>query len=501
MALPPVAGMDPKELAKAARLELARRGLLDFVAATFPEYRASAAHAYVAAALEAFEQDVRAHRSPRLMIFLPPRFGKSELTSRRFPPWVLGRNPDWNVGIVSYGAELAEELSADARRVVLSDEYADIFGARYAPEPGSTVEIDRSSTAVNHWRIAGRRGGVRAVGVGGALTGRGFQIIAIDDPLKGRKEADSELTREDLWKWYRGTLRTRLEPGGGILLIQTRWHHDDLAGRLLMQQQERTERGEAARWRVINLPAIADEDDPLGRAPGEPLDPHRFDAEAFAEIRADVGERDWYAQYQGKPTPDEGDIFHKDWFRLEHAPTNATGPVFQYWDTSYGKSDAQKRRRKGDYSTCGTWRIEGNAYRLLHLYRARASYPELKAQAVALAATFKARSVIIEDSASGQSLVQDLRNETRLPVLTWSVGNASKQDRADATSDIVKAGRVILSIPAQQAEAYVREHLEFPNGKHDDIVDMQSMALAHMSIWNDRRLRATRVRNFRVEAA
>jgi hypothetical protein len=212
---------------------MARRRYLPFVKYTYASYHVSKAHRFLAEKLEKFEAEVREKKSPRLMVFLPPRFGKSELTSRRYPGWVLGRNPDWNVGIVSYGAELAEELSADARRVVISDEYGEIFGRLYSPDAGSSIEIDQSSKAVNHWRIAGRRGGVRAVGVGGALTGRGFDVCIIDDPIKGRKEADSETVRDDLWSWYRGTLRTRLEPGGGILLVQTRWHHDDLAGRLI----------------------------------------------------------------------------------------------------------------------------------------------------------------------------------------------------------------------------------------------------------------------------
>jgi predicted phage terminase large subunit-like protein len=471
---------------------LARQRLLPFVTYTFRGYHVSAAHRLVAKKLEAFEASVRAGGSPRLMLFLPPRFGKSQLASRQYPPWLLGRNPDWNVGIVSYGAELAEELSADARRVVLSDEYREVFGSTYQPEPGATVELDRSSTAVNHWRIAGHRGGVRAVGVGGALTGRGFEVIVIDDPLKGRKEADSEGVREDLWRWYQGTLRTRLEPGGGILLVQTRWHHDDLAGRLLEAQ--------ADKWETVSLPAVAGEDDPLGRAPGEPLDPLRYDALAYAEIRTDVGERDWYAQYQGTPTPDEGDVFHKDWFVREWPAPEKTGMVFQYWDTSHGKSDAQKRRRKGDYSTCGTFRVEPAGYRLIHLFRARLQYHELKQMAVRLREAWGARAVIVEDASSGTSLIQDLRNETRLPVLPWKVGTESKLERAKATAPTIQAGRLLVSVPPESAGPYIHEHLTFPNGKHDDMVDMTSMALAHLEIWTRRRQKSAVVRDFRMVA-
>lgn len=452
---------------------MAGRRFLPFVTYTWRDYHVAPAHRYLAGKLEAFEAAVRAKESPRLMVFLPPRFGKSELTSRRYPGWVLGRNPDWNVGIVSYGAELAEELSADARRVVLGDEYGEVFGTTYQPDAGSTVELDRTSKAVNHWRVAGRRGGVRAVGVGGALTGRGFDVCIIDDPIKGRKEADSELVRDDLWHWWQGTLRTRIEPGGGVLLVQTRWHHDDLAGRLIESR--------AGRWEVVNFPALAEENDPVGRAVGEPLDPERYDAAAYAEIREDTDDREWWAQFQGQPSPDKGDIFERDWFHVEPLPPGGNHlPCVQYWDTAHGKRNP---KRKGDRSVCATWRVEGNRYRLIHLYVGRPGYHELKPLAIQLAATFNPVAVIIEDHSSGISLIQDLKNETRLPVLPWNTRNEDKAMRARAVAPTVQAGRAIISLPAQQAELFIREHTIFPHGKYDDIVDTTSMALAHLSIW------------------
>jgi predicted phage terminase large subunit-like protein len=415
------------------------------------------------------------------MVFLPPRFGKSELTSRRYPGWVLGRNPDWNVGIVSYGAELAEELSADARRVVLSDEYADVFGSRYAPEHGSSIEIDRASKAINHWRIAGRRGGVRAVGVGGALTGRGFNVLIIDDPIKGRKEADSELVREDLWKWYQGTLRTRLEPGGGILVIQTRWHHDDLAGRLLRDQ--------AGRWTVVAMPAIAEDADILGRSPGEPLDPVRFDSDELAEIRADISSRDWVAQYQQKPTPDEGSIFKRDWFRIE-SPVERPGTIYHVWDTAFSE------RSQADYSVCTIWRVEQTGYRLLHVFRDRLTYPRLKDQLYALASNpaWRPRGVIIEDIGSGKSLVQDIRNESRLPIITYRP-DRDKIARAHAVTHLFESGRVVIT-QAPWNETYLAEMTQFPSAEHDDMVDSTTMALSVIGVWNAPQVRRTVVRDF-----
>lgn len=469
-----------------------REKYLPFVRFTFPTYHVSKAHKFLASKLEEFEQKVVEKKSPRLMVFLPPRFGKSELTSRRFPGWLLGRNPDWSVGIVSYGAELAEELSADARRVVMSDEYKEIFGSTYQAEEGQSVELDKASKAVAYWRIANRRGSVRAVGVGGPLTGRGFDVAIVDDPTKGRKEADSEIQREDAWKWYGGTFRTRIEPGGGILWVQTPWHHDEPGMRIAESAGDR--------WEIIRLPALAEEDDPLGREPGEPLDPERFGVEELAALRDEVdgvGAREWAAQYQQKPTPDEGDVFQRAWFRNEPDPLGAEGAVYQYWDTAHGKKD---RQRKGDRSVCSTWRREKNRLRLIDLWVGRPGYPELKQKAIELRERRRARAVIIEDHSSGQSLIQDLRNSTRIPVLPWKTGNESKVERAKSVADQWASGVAVMSLPEHLAEQVVNEHLQFPNGRHDDIVDSCAMALAHMGVWNARVRRQVRLREFAIVA-
>jgi len=294
--------------------------------------------------------------------------------------------------------------------------------------------------------------------------------------------------REDLWSWYRGTLRTRIEPGGGILLVQTRWHHDDLAGRLLEAQ--------AGRWEVINLPAVAEEGDALGRAVGEPLDPKRYDQGALEEIREDVGDRDWWAQYQGKPTPDDGEFFKREWFTNEVDPRD-DGPCFAYLDSAYGK---ENRARKGDRSVWGVVRLERTRFRLIYLKVGRPSYPELKEDALNIQQTWRPRAQIIEDHASGQSLIQDLRNETRIPVIPWKVGNESKEQRAKAVTPVWQSGRAVCSLTPAQFDVFVREHLTFPNGKYDDIVDMASMALAHQAIWNAPVRRKVVYRDFRVVA-
>lgn len=482
-------GADPEKFAEGIRLKMARERYLPFVQYTYPSYHASRAHEYLAGKLEDFERGVRAHQSPRQMWFLPPRFGKSELGTRRSAPWLLGRNPDWNVGIVSYGAELAEELSSDARRVVLSDEYRAVFGNLYNPDGESSIELDRQSTAVAHWRIAGRRGGVRAVGIGGALTGRGFDVLIVDDPIKGREEADNELVRDRLWKFWQGTLRPRMEPGGGILWIQTPWHHDEAAMRLAEVASDK--------WQITRLPALAEEDDPLGRAPGEPLDPNRFGLEDLLALRDDadgVSARDWSAQYQQKPTPDDGTIFSRAWFKNETDPEH-DGQVYLYADTAHGKNNP---RRKGDRSVFTAWRRERNKYRLIGLWIGQPGYPELKKKAIELRERYHARALIIEDHASGQSLIQDLRNDTRIPVLPWKTRNESKVERAKAITDEWQTGVAVLSLPDHLADQVVQEHLVFPNGRYDDVVDSCSMALAHLAVWNHSVRRKIVQREFRI---
>lgn len=312
----------------------------------------------------------------------------------------------------------------------------------------------------------------------------------MDDPIKGREEADSELVRDRLWKFWQGTLRPRMEPGGGILWVQTPWHHDEAAARLAEIASDK--------WEVVRLPALAEEDDPLGRLVGEALDPERFSVEALLELRDDpdgVSARDWSAQYQQKPTPDEGVIFKRAWFANVPDPADAVGEVYLYTDTSYGK---QNPRRKGDRTVIEAWRRERNRCRLIGIWIGRPTYPELKRKIIEMRERYRARAIIIEDHASGQSLIQDLRNDSRIPVLPWKTGNESKEQRARAITDEWEAGVAVCSLPDHLFQMVVQEHLQFPNARFDDIVDTTSMALAHMLIFNARVRRRVVQREFRI---
>ena len=470
-----------------ARLEQCRRHLMPFIEHTFPGYRRFPAFQLVTTELEVFEQQVIEGLSPRLIINMPPRTGKSEVVSRRYPPWILGRHPDWNVGVVSYGAELAEELSADARRCIMSDEYAQVFGPQ-SGEP-EIVELDRSSKAVGYWRINNRRGGLRAVGVGGALTGRGFDIGIIDDPIKGRKEADSHALQEELWTFYKGTYYTRIEPGGGIIIMNTRWTTIDLTGRLL---SEMAANEDVDRWRIITVTGQYDGigDDPLGRRVGEFMECRTTQAQ-WERLRNNMPPREWESQFMQRPSPPEGQIFRPyEIFTFADPPKTEfgddySGPRFAFTDTSYAKN------REGDFSGLGVWQLEPPAIckdgvrrptlGLLDVLRGRYQFPELKQLAKNTYAKYRLWALAIEDYGSGVSLVQEFKRASGMQIIAWRP-DRDKVARAYAATDVMATYRIRL--PATDhfpsglpVRVYLDELASFPHGDYDDLVDITSMAM------------------------
>lgn len=308
---------------------MARRHILNFTNYTFPQYVAEPAHELIAATLDRMVGgEIR-----RLMIFAPPQHGKSELASVRLPAFWLGHHPDVPVILTSYAASLAYSKSRAARDLIESDEYGRLF-------PDVTTRDD--SRAVDEWNLAAPyRGGLVAAGVGGPITGHGAGLGIIDDPFENWEQAQSQTIRDKVWEWWRTTFRTRIWEGGAIVLITTRWHEDDLAGRILAEQAEK--------WFVLRLPALAEtqeerdendkrlglptgQPDPIGRQPGEPLCPKRFSEAALVEIRSDVGSIAWNGEYQGAPRAPEGNRFKRQWFPIvDVAPAYVVKRV-RYWD-------------------------------------------------------------------------------------------------------------------------------------------------------------------------
>ena len=294
------------------RKALARSCLAAFVRYTMPGYRMGWVHEEICSELDAFLADVVAGRSPRLMLTMPPRHGKSELASRRFPAYALGRYPDLSVISTSYAADLSSRMNRDVQRVIDSPEYRELF-------PGTALYGKNIRTVGNGsyirnsdiFEVVGHAGCYRSAGVGGGITGMGGHIVIVDDPFKDRASADSPTIRQNVWDWYTSTLYTRLAPGGGVLIINTRWHMADLSGRLL----EAAARGEGDHWRVVDFPAIATADEPHRKA-GEALHPERYPLSQLLAIKKALGTRDWEALYQQRPTPDGGAIFKSEWLRF-----------------------------------------------------------------------------------------------------------------------------------------------------------------------------------------
>lgn len=318
---------DDPEAELAART-LARRSLLDFTTYTYPAYIAEPMHVFIAAYLDR----VLAGEIAKLLIFCFPQSGKSELVSVRFPAFWLAHRPEDPVILTSYGASLASAKSWESRNVVESPAFRSLF-------PG--IRTDQTSRAKDHWRLAGRRGGVIAAGVGGAITGHGAQLGIIDDPFENWAQAHSSAVRKRVWDWYRGTFRTRIWEDGAIIVMASRWHELDLAGMLLQE--------EPGQWTVLRMSALAETQaerdevsrriglpmgrpDWLNREPGESLCPQRFSREALLAIQADVGSVVWGAEYQGAPRAAEGEQIKRAWLDVNKEYSIGDAWRVRYWD-------------------------------------------------------------------------------------------------------------------------------------------------------------------------
>lgn len=430
--------------ALAAQRELARRYLLDFAPQIVFDYQPAPHHALICERLEAVERgDI-----DRLMIAMPPRHGKSQLASRLFPAWCLGRNPRTQIIAASYNSDLANDFGRDVRNIVGGQEFGDIF-------PGVSLSVD--SKAAN--RMNTNRGGTYiAAGVGTAVTGRGARIALIDDPFKDRAEADSERIRDSVWAWYQSTLYTRLMPGGAVVVINTRWHEDDLSGRLLNGNDK---------WELLELPAINDA--------GEALWPDWYDLDALARIKANIGPREWSALYQQKPQPDEGTYFQREWFHT----WQTTDPVDPMWKPPqlniYGTSDYATKDGAGDYTVHRVWGVDskGIIYRL-DGWREQATSDVWIEKKLDLIQKWKPIAWFGESGVIKNAVEPMLRRRMRergiFCRLEWVASIQDKPTRARGFQARAASGMVRF-----EPGADISEFLMFPAGKHDDDVDTASL--------------------------
>jgi predicted phage terminase large subunit-like protein len=491
----------------------------------------------------------------RLMIFMPPRHGKSELVTVRYAAWRLRQNPRLNVILAGYNQQLANRFSRKIRKV-LTDDFAltagagaDSIGAAGIPpcrhaccresngpnnsDPACTEACRSSEVPVRMFPFTSQKpknsvaewetavgGGLRAVGTGGGVTGFGADLVIIDDPVKSRAEAESKKFRDRVWNWFTDDIQTRLEPDGAVILIQTRWHEDDLAGRLIKQAEEEG----MEQWKIIDLPALAEDGltaetqrrradgdregtpdrantgsskparetsisdvlslrlrvsavktpgDPLGRAAGAALWPARFDETALHNLKRSLGSYSFAALYQQRPVPAEGGTFKRHWFK--HIVPRA--PDGLKWFRAYDLAVSTKQT--ADYTA--SFRIAFDAGGDMYIdggFRRRLEFPEQRRYIIGRVTEERDTSHGIELAIHGSAMMQDLKRKATLqgrPIRGVEVRD-DKLTRALVWSPLVEEGRVKL-VRAAWNDEFIDEACAFPGGAHDDQIDAVSMAV------------------------
>lgn len=449
--------VEQKARAELALRFLTRKRLLPFVERFNHEYQAGWVHKDICKRLEEFSRDVTEKKSPRLMLFMPPRHGKSTLASVAFPAWHLGRNPNHEFISCSYSGSLAMAFSRKVRGLLREDGFKSAFKTR----------LDPQSQSAEAW-LTTTGGGYVAAGVGGGITGKGAHVLVIDDPVKNRDDAESSNARESTWDWYTSTAYTRLAPGGGVLVILTRWHDDDLAGRLLKAAADNGEQ-----WEVVNYPARAEVDEEFRKA-GEALHSERYDEEALARIEKAVGPRDWSALYQQNPVADDGDYFNRDMINYYNREDIDHDRMKFYcaWDLAIGKND------RNDYTVGIVVGVdEHDCMFVVDMVRGRFDGFELVEQILDLYEVWKPSIIGIEKGHIEMALGPFLEKRVRERGLyeayfkDLKTGRRDKEARARAIQGRMQQGMVFLPKEENFTGPLVAELLRFPNGVHDDQVD------------------------------
>ena len=434
--------------------------------------------------------DVAAGRTIRLIVEMPPRHGKSEFISRYFPAWYLGKFPDKRVILSSYEGSFAASWGRKARDI-LEAFGPEVFG----------ISVSRRSSAADAWDIAGREGGMNTAGAGGAITGKGAHLAIIDDPIKNQQESMSQARRDEVYDWYRATLRTRLEPGGAIILVMTRWHEDDLAGRLIAGNDD----DDNEPWEILKLPAFAeDDDDPLGREAGEALWPQRYPVASLEALQRELGPYWFSALFQQRPVPKGGQLFKPEKFRY----FSEDGEVY----VLHGADDARPKlvlkrdcyvfttvdlasteSTKADYTVAGTFALTpDNDLLVLEIARAQIEGPDQIPFLWGVYHRRKPATFRIEKTGYQATLIQGAKRDG-LPIgEPLTPGTVDKWTRAIPAAARIEAGGTYFPEHASWLPDFEAELVRFPAGKNDDQVDVLSYAETEAVARNAQRVRAVR---------
>ena len=449
--------------------ELSRRNLLDFLIFDGNGRYKNAKHIqFLTDKAQQFVKDVKSGKNPRLFISMPPRHSKSETMTKKYPAWVIGNNPDFEIIIASYSMDLARDFGKIAR-----DTYRE--HSKSGTGIFNTV-IDRDKSAGDNWGILEHRGAVVSTGVGGSATGKGAHIAIIDDPFKNREDANSRLQRDKVWAWYQSTIRTRLAPGGGIIIIQTRWHEDDLVGRIVKEM----ENGTGETFESVVLPAIAEENDILGRKVGEPLWEERYGIDELENIKKAIGSREFSALYQQKPQVEDGGLFKRQYFKYFDVKNDfiiANNKNVNIKDCFYFQTidTAMSTHKNNDFTAIATFVCdrEWNLY-LVDLMLERLEVPDQWNVIKQYRHKYNLRFQAIESKSNGIGIIQQAKREG-MPLKELKA-DTDKMTRALNISVMFENGKVFFNKKLEKLLELEEQLLKFPNAVHDDAVDVCSYA-------------------------
>ena len=453
-----------KRLKREQLRRAAQNSLKDFILYNNEDYMMGWVHEEICETLDQFYEDVKAKKSPRIIICLPPRSGKSEIISRNFPAYLFGRDPNLNIISASYSGDLASRFNLDVQRIIDSDNYKKIFpetflGGKSYPQYKKT---DSLFEIVNH------KGSYRSAGVGGGVTGMGCDILIIDDPFKDRADANSPTIREKTYDWYKSTAYTRLSDGGGVIILQTRWHIADLAGQLISKMHSDEK---ADQFKVIEYQAIAEHDE-KHRKKGEALHPERYSLAKLEAIRQTLGAYEWAALYQQHPVPKEGATFKLDNFRRyndKNIPVSFDR-ILGSWDMTF------KDKKDNDFVVGQVWGKKGADYYLLDQCRGQWDFVKTLQVFIQLAEKWKrCHGWLIEDKANGSAIISTLKKH--ISGLKPINPTESKIARAEAISIYIETGNVYIPENSPYIADLEDEIINFPAVDHDDQIDCMTQAL------------------------
>jgi predicted phage terminase large subunit-like protein len=426
---------------------IARSNFASYCALVYPSFKMPP---HIEALIQKLEE-VESGKIDRLAVSMPPRHGKSVTTSQLFVAWYIGRHPQRNAALASYGSELAQDMGRRVMQTLASPIHQAIFPeCKLASDFGGAEHLQTTAG-----------GEFFSVSRAGSLTGRGCSLLVLDDLYKDAQEAGSSAIRKQVEDFYQRTALSRLEPDGAIAMIGTRWHESDLFAHVATVGEKP--------WTVINYPAIAGANDPLGREEGAALWPQRFSLKHVQAKRLEMGARAFTSLYLGRPAEQSGVIFKREWWQ-----SFSVAPEFKRIILSL--DTATKVTSLNDYSALQVWAESQTGFYLLAAWKERVEYPALKRTLISFSELWKPRTILIEDSSSGAVLLQELRSSTSLPIKAVTVSR-DKISRAESCTGILEAGRVFLPESAPWLQDYLDELSSFPFSSHDDATDCTTMAL------------------------